>query len=182
MLSWWTKDAWCNWSSGIDTKHQKPATTPQVTVNSLPDCKVHGPNRGPTWVLSAPEGPHVGPTNLATRAWLSLRLPRLQQGQEMVIPLSYTANSVATDHAARPLRWRHNECDTVSFRRRSKKVSKLRVTNLCAGNSPMNSPHKWPVTLRMLPFDDVIMQAGHGINSNVMDMAHRPEISQVQKG
>ena len=63
------------------------------------------------------------------------------------------------------LRWRHNGRDSVSnhqpqdclfnrlFRRRSKKTSKLRVTDLCAGNSP----HKWPVTRKMLPFDDVIM-------------------------
>ena len=30
-----------------------------------PDSKVHGANMGPTWVLSAPGGPHVGPMNLA---------------------------------------------------------------------------------------------------------------------
>ena len=30
-----------------------------------PDSKVHGANMGPTWDLSAPDGPHVGPTNLA---------------------------------------------------------------------------------------------------------------------
>ena len=47
-----------------------------------------------------------------------------------------------------PLQWRHNGHDSVSdhqphvcllnrlFRRRSKKTSKLRVTGLCAGNSP----------------------------------------------
>ena len=46
------------------------------------------------------------------------------------------------------LQWRHNELDSVSkhqlldcllnrlFRRRSEKTSKLRVTGLCAGNSP----------------------------------------------
>ena len=67
-----------------------------------------------------------------------------------------------------PLQWRHNERDRVSdhqphdcllnrlFRRRSTKTSKLRVTGLCAGN-PVNSPHKWPVTRKMFPFDDVIM-------------------------
>ena len=69
------------------------------------------------------------------------------------------------------LRWRHNGRDSVSnhqphdgllnrlFRRRSKKTSKLRVTGLCAGNSPgpVNSPHKGPVTRKMFPFDDVIM-------------------------
>ena len=38
-------------------------------ANSLeevsPDSKVDGANMGPTWVLSAPGGPHVGPINLA---------------------------------------------------------------------------------------------------------------------
>ena len=59
-----------------------------------------------------------------------------------------------------PLRRRHNGRDGVSnhqphdcllnrlFRRRSKKISKHRVTGFCEGNSPgpVNSPHKWPVT------------------------------------
>ena len=72
---------------------------------------------------------------------------------------------------SRPLHWRHNDQDSVSnhqphgcllnrlFRCRSNKTSKLRVTGLCAGNSPgpVNSPHKWPVTRKMFPFDDVIM-------------------------
>ena len=31
----------------------------------FPDSKVHGANTGPTWVMSAPDGPHVGPMNLA---------------------------------------------------------------------------------------------------------------------
>ena len=30
-----------------------------------PDNKVHGANMGPTWVLSAPDGPHVDPITLA---------------------------------------------------------------------------------------------------------------------
>ena len=29
---------------------------------------------GPTWVLSAPDGPHVGPMNLAIRAVIFLRV------------------------------------------------------------------------------------------------------------
>ena len=33
----------------------------------IPDGKVHGANMGPTWVLSAPDGPDVGPMNLAIR-------------------------------------------------------------------------------------------------------------------
>ena len=69
------------------------------------------------------------------------------------------------------LQWRHNDHDGVSnhqphgcllnrlFKRRSKKTSKLRVTGLYVGNSPgpVNSPHKGPVTRKMFPFDDVIM-------------------------
>ena len=41
----------------------------------------------------------------------------------------------------------------------STKTSKLRVTGLCAGNSPVTgiSPHKWPVTRKLFSFDDVIM-------------------------
>ena len=52
------------------------------------------------------------------------------------------------EHFRSPLHWRHNDRGGVSdhqphdcllnrsFRRRSKKTSKLRVTGLCAGNSP----------------------------------------------
>ena len=69
------------------------------------------------------------------------------------------------------LLWRHNGHDGVSnhkphdcllsriFRRRSKKTSKLRVTGLYAGNSPVNSPHTWPVTRQISPFDDVIIRS-----------------------
>ena len=42
-----------------------------------PDSKVHGANMGPTWVLSAPGGPYVGPMNLAIRLYLYLVLKEL---------------------------------------------------------------------------------------------------------
>ena len=38
--------------------------------NTLPDSKAHGANMGPTWVMSAPDGPHVDPMNLAIRAYI----------------------------------------------------------------------------------------------------------------
>ena len=38
-----------------------------TTRLNIPDINVHGANMGPTWVLSAPDGPHVGPMNLAIR-------------------------------------------------------------------------------------------------------------------
>ena len=36
-----------------------------VNDNRWLDSKDHGANMGPIWVLSAPDGPHVGPMNLA---------------------------------------------------------------------------------------------------------------------
>ena len=38
-----------------------------VLLYVVPDSKVHGANMGPTWVLSAPDRPHVGPMNHAIR-------------------------------------------------------------------------------------------------------------------
>ena len=66
--------------------------------------------------------------------------------------------------------WRRNDHGGVSnhqprgcllnrlFRRRWKKTSKLRVTGLCAGNSPVPVPHIGPVMRKMFPFDDPIMK------------------------
>ena len=36
-------------------------------MEDILDSKVHVTNMGPTWVLSAPGGPHVGPMNFAIR-------------------------------------------------------------------------------------------------------------------
>ena len=48
----------------------------RTICHANPDNKVHGANMGPTWVLSTPDGPHVGPMNLAFREdlenWLGL--------------------------------------------------------------------------------------------------------------
>ena len=67
----------------------------------FPDSKVHGANMGPTWVLSAPDGPHVGPQEpcynalsllLVLTEWIyyvGRRNPRLQQGR-----ISITCNIV----------------------------------------------------------------------------------------
>ena len=62
---------------------------------------------------------------------------------------SSTQEPTRKSRTQRSLQWRHNGRDSVSnhlprgsslnrlFRRRSKKTSKLRVTGLCAGNSPL---------------------------------------------
>ena len=38
-----------------------------IEMRHYPDIKAHGSNMEPTWVLSAPDGPHVGPMNLAIK-------------------------------------------------------------------------------------------------------------------
>ena len=38
-----------------------------VSFLNVQNSKVHGANMGPTWVLSAPDGPHAGPMNLGIR-------------------------------------------------------------------------------------------------------------------
>ena len=50
---------------------------------------------------------------------------------------------------------------TVHSRRRWKKTSRLCVTGLCAGNSPVNDefPHNGPIAQKMFSFDDVIMNS-----------------------
>ena len=40
---------------------------PYRPVYYNPDRQVHGANMRPIWVLSAPDGPHVGPMNFAIR-------------------------------------------------------------------------------------------------------------------
>ena len=70
-----------------------------------------------------------------------------------------------------PLQWRHNGHGGASshqprdcllnrlFRRRCKKTSKLRVTGLCAGNSPVTGefPAQRASNAEIFPFNDVIM-------------------------
>ena len=38
-----------------------------IKQDTGPDSKVRGANMGPTWLLSVPDGPHVGPMNFAIR-------------------------------------------------------------------------------------------------------------------
>ena len=65
-----------NWASNADMiKIIVGYTCPE----QLPDSKVHGANLGPTWVLAAPDGPHVGPM-LALWTLLSGMLPMSRSG------------------------------------------------------------------------------------------------------
>ena len=87
----------------------------------------------------------------------------------------FLTDSIFMHHNILPLLWRHNGRDGVSnhqpnvclvnrsVRHRSKKPSKLRVTGLCAGNSPVTAASH----AEIFPFDDVIMRISNvwsGIN------------------
>ena len=146
----------------------------------IPDCKIHGDNMGPTWVLSAPDGPHVGPMNFAIIGGCFTCSLEFCRGCNSLIVLSVMRDrrrnlwwKIYDGSASPTLQWRHNERNGVSnhqphdcllnrlFRRRSKKISKIRVTGFVRGShrSPVNPLHKGPVTRKMFPFDDVIMDA-----------------------
>ena len=69
------------------------------------------------------------------------------------------------------LQWRQNEWDSVSnhqphdcllnhlFRRRKQQSSASLAFVWEIHREPVNSPHKWPVTRKRFPFDNVIMNA-----------------------
>ena len=62
-----TKDPFSNKSTLIEIMVWQRTDDEPFSGPMIPDSKVHGANIGPTWVLSAPDGPHVGPMNLAIR-------------------------------------------------------------------------------------------------------------------
>ena len=66
--------------------------SPMTYHVNYPDSKVHGANMGPNWVLSAPDGPRVGPMNLAIReAHLTLIMPLMSEWVIKFNGLSRTA-------------------------------------------------------------------------------------------
>ena len=80
---------------------------------------------------------------------------------------------IPLSHNSSELHWRHNECDGVSnhrrlnyllkrlFRCRSNKTSKLHVSALCEGNSPVTGEfraQRVSSSEKKFPFDDVIME------------------------
>ena len=94
------------------------------------DSKVHGANMGTTWVLSAPGGPHVGPTNLAI--WVKLWYNPII----VIVPLRQPW-----------IMWSNQSMMTSS----NGNISALLA--LCAGNSPV--PAQRPVTRSFKVFFDL---------------------------
>ena len=97
---------------------------------------------------------HRNTIHTAFTTYYNIRLPvsaltfRIQLQNEYIYHIVSLEASSICSLSRHSLQWRHNGHDSVSnhqphgcllnrlFRRRSKKTSKLRVTGLCAGNSP----------------------------------------------
>ena len=146
------------YSVAYQSKHQSSASL----------AFVRGIHRGPV------NSPHKWPVTrkmfpfddvIMVRAWCVFR-----------VWLRFSCVSSKKNHehtlAKISLQCRDNEGDGVSNQRyidcllnplfgpRWKKTSKLRVTALSGGNSPVTGEHKESVTRKMFPFDDVIILLG----------------------
>ena len=124
---------------------------PERPVQQQDQCRPRGIGR-PTWTKWAGNPCHWGfpGWTFPLRVWCCLGRRWLPHTRHAVIK---NISQIDKLHLLKqclwyPLRWRHNGRDSVSYhqphgcllnrliRRRSKKTSKLRVTGLCAGNSP----------------------------------------------
>ena len=74
-----------------------------------PNSKVHGASMGPTWVLSAPDGPHVDPMSLAIRESMQLDVDCQEEKyshnilQQLMINTTYSNNGRLFNCATRTL-------------------------------------------------------------------------------
>ena len=118
-----------------------------TTSRGSPYSKVHGANMGPTWVLSAPDWPHVGPISSiwykpATAMIMHFNDVIMSMMASQITSLTIVYSSVywAADQR------KHQISASLAFVRGIRRW-------------PVNSLHRWPVAGKMLPFDDVIMRS-----------------------
>ena len=110
-----------------------------VPGNGLPDSEVYGDNMGPIWVLSAPDGPHVGPMNLVIRVASSVSCLAVCTGKwPLCTVYAYTSEArirTVTSferHSISNHRWL--DCLFKSmFKLTAKKISQLCLTVPLAG-------------------------------------------------
>ena len=172
------------------------------------DNKVHVANMGPTWVLSAPGGPHVFPMNLAMRVcllymfevsvwgWSNIRLIHisfdllyffLKNICVYIYTLIYHIKESSRKYSqGASLRRHHSDIILGAMASQITSLTVVYSTVYSGADQgkhqsyasladhrkhqsyaplafvrwPVNSPHKWPVTQKMFPFDDVIITPG----------------------
>ena len=65
--SYHIKLKWNDFVANYDKTYDVPRQLEAESTSDFFICKVHEANMGPTWVLSATDGPHVGPMDPAIR-------------------------------------------------------------------------------------------------------------------
>ena len=128
-----------------------------VPAEKYPDSMVHEANLGPTWVLSAPDGPHVGRMNLAIRVLCYHRLTNggcIGKNIDIDHYDDVIMNAITSQISSLTIVYSIVNSD-ADQRKHQSSASLAFVWGIHRG--PANSPHKWPVTRKMFPFDDVIM-------------------------
>ena len=146
---WRHRTGWKYWRNGLLSDSIKPPSEPMLKCQGTPIAFTFEQydriviTTLPLKIAHLESHPHLPGTNMSN----------------LDVNLSTKLNTtIPPPHA--PLQWRHNERDGVShhrrhvcllnrlLRRKSKKTSKLRVTGLCQGNSPVTGefPAHRPVT------------------------------------
>ena len=70
----------------------------EIICDTIPDSKVHGANMGPTWVLSAPDGPHVSPHEPCYQGCLVPQLLATDQRTMSRYPMASITWSILLDN------------------------------------------------------------------------------------
>ena len=99
-----------------------------------PDSEVQGANMGPTWVLSAPDGPHVGPMNLAIR----VIMPKSSLSHYFQSVHNYSASQLSCTRFALCCGLFFGHDDVIKWRNFPRYWPFVRGIH----RSPVNSPHK----------------------------------------
>ena len=145
-----------------------------VTTTMFLDSKVHGANMGPTWVLSAPDGPHIGSTNLAIGVLFIAQCTKLCARPICLIRDGTWQNSLLLRLTHQWSLFHETRYSDVIMGALASQITSLTIVysivysgadqssaslafvrGIHQGSA--NSPHKWPVTRKMFPFDDVFM-------------------------
>ena len=170
--------------SPVDSPHKGTVMQKAFPCHDVPDSKVHGANMGPTWVLSAPDALWTLLSGVITVFW---RLTGVAEGSRPFrMTVTDKSNPTVKDNTVTVgtgvfcTVWekkKDHSSDVIMGTIASQITSLTSVYSAVYSDTdqrkhqssaslafvrgfhrgPVNYPHKWPVTLKMFPFDDVIM-------------------------
>ena len=95
----------------FDNSNWRRGLNPEL-MRSYPDIKIHGANTGPTWLLSASGGPHVGPMNIAFIVCM-VATPTGQQGHHCSSSVTWSSTKICHIDKLLCSRWWQSRCRDV---------------------------------------------------------------------